>query len=403
MSYLFNIAVLIKSIRGEDYNSADSQFTDADGRELSFRGHLIKLDDFAVMHRGLVTEYKEILHREIFFGQPLPDWFTRAIDIESLVDDPRDHTAGYSFIDHPQNGFSPFFPLYGQWLLSDPERATEFADYVNGTVVWKSARCFQHLRSFSKLRLALCIIKIIDVGPSVRATEMARDLLRNVSGASVRSLMILFHTLCIVGIQDKTSHKILKKRFTPGAPSFETSVELVRNLVYFRRFETDLVRYFKGDREAERYATYLWPDVRSNFTGDEISERLGVKTTKYLRTRLKILEYRNVTTAIMRFHFGATEDIEGDQFYDVLSNHSSSTSSLKYGIDRNTLANAPMHHIIGCLRATINWQKLTRTDGGKPLKLAIGATRPGSVLLPDIAGDPDSKSGRSCCRLQECC
>ncbi|KAF7328313.1 C2H2-type domain-containing protein [Mycena sanguinolenta] len=385
-AYLFNMSVLLKSIRGEEYVEANVHFTDDGGRELSYKGSTVSLDDFAVLHDALTDEYDTIIARDIFFGEPIPEWFSRDIDIRSLVDDPRNVTAGYSFIDDPRNPFSDLADLYGEWLLSSPERAAQFVSIIDGQIVWKSAPCFRLLRACARARRFLITLKIIGVGPSIRATEISRDLLRNVSGAGVRNLMILYHTLVIVGIQDKTSHKILKKRFTPGAPPLATSLRLIRNLVYLRRFESDLIRFFRGDQEAERYNMYLWPDVRSNISGDVISADLGEATSLYLHLETKILLYRSIVTAFMRYNFGVQHDLEREEMYDALSHHSTTTSNQHYGLDRASLANAPIKHVEGCIATTIKWQALIGVDKPEPLRLHIGATaHKGVVLLPDVA------------------
>ncbi|KAJ6601710.1 hypothetical protein DFH09DRAFT_1355068 [Mycena vulgaris] len=365
MAYLYNIAALIKSIRGEEYSEASCQISDEFGRELIFNGEMIKLDDISALHDGLRADYDTIIWEEIFFGEPLPSWFNDLIDIHSLVDDPPNNTAGYSFLDHPKNNFVPMFGIYGGWLLSSPIRAARFVDIINGRVAWKAGPCYQLLLSFSKLR-HLCTRKIVDVGPS-------------------RSLMLLFHLVCIVGVQDKTSHKILKKRFTPGAPTTETAIALIKSLVFFRRFESDLIRYFKGDLHAERYNMYLWPDIAANMSGETISEDLGNATEKYLGVRLQILEWRGVTTAFMHFHGDPAADLPADSYYDLLANHSSGTARQRYGVGRASLANARTHHIKGCLNATIKWQFLARISGTVPLCLSMNNAH--RILLPDVAAD----------------
>ncbi|KAJ7435402.1 hypothetical protein FB451DRAFT_1379456 [Mycena latifolia] len=381
MSYLFNTAALIKSIRGEEYGEANSRISDGLGRELEFKGDYIFLDKFGDLHRGLEAKYDKIIADEIFFGEPLPPWFTITIDMRSLVDDPRNNSAGYCFIDHPQNGFADMFIFYGQWLLSCPIRAAKFADIIDGKIRWKSAPCHQLLRSFSKLRRVLCTRKIVDVGPSARASEIARDLLRNLSGAAIRSVLILFHILMIVGVQDKTSHKILKKRFTPGAMTMKTSIDFTKNLVFFRRFESDLIRYFKGDTHAERYNMYLWPDISDNLSADIISDDLYDATEKFLEVPLHILEYRHVTTAFLRHHNKLGNEEEPDESYDLLANHSTRTSQQRYGVDRSTLANASTHKTMGCVKAAMHWQNLIGISGENPIRLSTrGALSEADVM-----------------------
>jgi hypothetical protein len=88
MSYLFNCSALIASIRGEEHNEANSRICDESGRELQFYDEFVHLDKFLVLQHALVTDYNRIISEEIFFGEPIPEWFSCDIDIRSLVDDP---------------------------------------------------------------------------------------------------------------------------------------------------------------------------------------------------------------------------------------------------------------------------------------------------------------------------
>ncbi|KAJ7076529.1 hypothetical protein C8R44DRAFT_863362 [Mycena epipterygia] len=135
---------------------------------------------------------------------------------------------------------------------------------------------------------------------------------------------------------------------------------------------------------------YLWPDIAANISSDTISEDLGDATELHLRVRLPILEYRHVTSFFLNFHGNPAAETEEDNAYDLLAHHSSRTARQRYGVDRMALANASTHHIIGCIKAAIKWQDLTRISGAKPLRLTNFPTS--DVLLPDVA-DQSVSSG----------
>jgi hypothetical protein len=67
------------------------------------------------------------------------------------------------------------------------------------------------------------------------------QLLRNVPG-SYCNLLILFYVVCLVDIQDKTSHKQLKNKYVPHCPTRNVTILLIHNLVSFHPFKEYLVQ-----------------------------------------------------------------------------------------------------------------------------------------------------------------
>ena len=80
------------------------------------------------------------------------------------------------------------------------------------------------MQEIRQLLLLLCIFL---AGPSSQVTEVAHQLLRNISG-SHHNLLVLFH---VVDIQDKTLHKRLKDKYVPHCPIWEVASLLLQNLV----------------------------------------------------------------------------------------------------------------------------------------------------------------------------
>jgi hypothetical protein len=379
-------------MRGNDYVDAKFRFEDDAGRHLRFGSELIRLDDFKVLYDGLKAEYDEVIATEIFFGLPIPSEFFPDMDISSFIDDPGNRAAGFSFLDDPRNNLIDRTTIYGQWVLSTPSVQTRLANIAaDGTVTWKGAACAILLRSFVKLRLISCARNIISAGPSIRATEIGRDLLRNLPGASMRSVLILYKNLTIVGMQDKSTHRNNKKTYTPKTPNTETSVAFIHELVLFRRFEANLIHYFFGDAEAERYRLYLWPAIKRNIFGDEISDRLGEATLKYLKVKLKIRDYRHAISEFLRFHGDETyQGLAEDTYADLAQNHSSRTAYQRYGVDRAGLARSDPRLVVGCIKASIRWQQITGIQGERPVTVSLRGPLP-RYLIPDVAAqDPEN-------------
>ncbi|KAJ7021259.1 hypothetical protein C8F04DRAFT_1314834 [Mycena alexandri] len=386
MAYLYNMSALIRTIRGDDFSDASCDFSDVLGRELRFKGKTVTLEKFKATYDGLTKEYNDVIAKEIFFGEPIPPEFFPEIDIRSLYDDPSNKTAGFSMFDDPRNGFTQRGGWYGKWLLSCPIRAERFTIVRDGKVIWKTGPSAVLLRSFSKVRLIGCVRNIVGAGPSIRATEMSRDLARNAPGGNVRSGMILYHNWVIVGMTDKTSRRTNKKTYTPKTPPTDAAIAHINEFANFRAFETELVRQFFGDEEAERYHMYMWPNIGRNITGDEISDRLGVATLAYMKVMCKIRDYRSILSAFLRFHkCDLPEDTENEGF-DTAQNHSTTTSLQRYGVDRYNLARSDPRKIIACMNTLVRWQRLIKVEGKNPVTLSISKDLP-TTLMPEVAAE----------------
>ena len=214
MAYYYNTAALLTTIRSDEANSAAFSCTDERGREFSYQGNLIRVDDIKKMISDLQHRYVSVRTTCCFFGEGMPPSLFIEFEVESLVDNLQNTAPGYSFLDDPRNPFDAYRSSYGEWLLSDPERAARFVFVHEGELVWRPKPCLDLLRKMQEIRQLLLLLCIFTAGPSSRASEVARQLLRNVPG-SYRNLLILFHAVCLVDIQDKTSHKHLKDKYIP--------------------------------------------------------------------------------------------------------------------------------------------------------------------------------------------
>lgn len=271
MAYLYNVNGLLKAIRSADENNPSVNFTDSAGRVMTYEGNTIKLDGFTLIVEGLLEEYRRIVKDEIFFGKPIPEVFTKSIHLHDLVDNTRNVSPGYCFIDDPRNGLDSHATAYAMWLLSDVTRASAYTYVDAERLIWRPQPSFDLLSSFQKARQILLTLSITSAGPTPRSTETARQLLRNITGSEVRQVMILKNVLCVLSIQDKTSHQYLRNHFTPHCPSYDVSEALIVNLVFFRPFERTLVTLFRGPQAGRRFHLYLWPRFDTKAIVDAVS------------------------------------------------------------------------------------------------------------------------------------
>lgn len=215
------------------------------------------------------------------------------------------------------------------------------------------------------MRELLLLLCIFTAGPSSRASEVARQLLRNVPG-SLRNLLILFHTLCLVDIQDKTSHKQLKDKYVPHCPTRSVAQLLIYNLVIFRPFEEYLAQILLGDEVALRYHQQLWPGIQGTISDTRLSDAIGRECSRHLVTAssigkvsYKILFWRNLVTAILKYRSDVRINSTHQQYYlDTAMMHSSTIAIARYGGITDNLPMSDPRQVVECIKVGFAWQKI---------------------------------------------
>ncbi|KAK7017839.1 hypothetical protein R3P38DRAFT_2539939, partial [Favolaschia claudopus] len=385
-AYIYSCHSLLNSILDE-YNDSEVQLGDIEGRSIIFDGARIERAGFKTLDEQLRAEYDRVLAL-IFHNQTPPADVLPAIELAKLLDNQHNNDGGFCFADIPGNNLTRLATVYAEWLLSDPERRSLYTRTYNGELHWQSAPCADLLRLFEDLREVQVVWAIVSAGPSIRSTEIARQLLRNLNTGAMRNVHFIFNCFTLVGLNEKTSGLRLRRRMTPHAPTYRVATALVHEICVFRPFQRHLIQYFFGAAEGLRYHLYMWPGIKKNFDGGRISSLLGDATEKALGKRLQILDYRKVLTAFCRYIIPkpAWEDFQ-DHFFDSLQHHSSATSYRKYGVDASTLGGSDPRKIAGCLQACISWQNILGIEDGNPLTLTLPASfATDTQLVPAFLG-----------------
>ena len=365
MAYYYNTLTLLAVIRTDETNEASFTCTDERGMEFSYRGSLLKVRDITKMINDLHDRYKTLTRTHAFFGEPIPHSLSLLVNIREIIDNLQNIQPGYSFLDDPRNPFHNYRSAYGEWLLSDPQRAAKFAYIHDERIIWKSNPCFTLLRHMQETRLLLLLLCIFSAGPSSRATEVARQLLRNQPGSS-RNIFILFHVLSIVDIQDKTSHKRLRDKYVPHCPSLSVAEDLVYNLAVFRPFEEYLVQILLGDEAGLRYHHQLWPGLQATITDGQVSDAIGRECSRHLlstssmsKVSYKILFWRNFVSAILKYRSDVKVNAIHQQYYiDTAMMHSSTMGVSRYGGDTSNLPMSDPRQVVECIKLGLAWHDI---------------------------------------------
>lgn len=365
MAYYYHTSALMAYIRSDETNEARFTCTDMLGREFSYEGNILRVDDITKMINDLYARYNNQIRMKCFFGQPVPETLALTFDIRDIVDNLQNTHPGYSFIDDPRNPFISFRSSYGEWLLSDPQRASKYAYNHGEHLIWKPAPCFEFLKQMEEIRELLLLLCIFSAGPSSRATEVARQLLRNLPG-SYRNFLILFHTLCLVDIQDKTSHKHLRDKYVPHCPTPSVAILLIYNLAIFQPFEEYLAQVLLGDEASLCYHEQLWPGVQGTISDTSVSDAMGRECSRHLvsssclgKVTYKILFWRNIVTAVLKYQSDVHTNATHQQYYsDTAMMHSSTMSVSRYGVNTNNLPMSDPRQVVECVKLGYEWHKI---------------------------------------------
>lgn len=358
MSFAYNASVLLRVIRGSEFNVAAFVYTDVQRTELSYHGSLINLSMIKSMIDDQLQVYCATLRQKAFFGEEIPQHLLPPILLDKLADDVHCRNIGYSFIDDPRNNFLQYKSTYGEWLLSTPERRNLYIRMEGSSFVWNIAEAVKLLKAFQAIELELVPGLIYSAGPSARGTEVSRQLLREMAGC-FRNVGIVMHSVSFNSTTDKSSHLQLVDRFVPHTPSREWAIAFVQYLVIIRPFAEHLVEsLFAHDTDLlNRYRFFLWPGIAKTLSAEDLSQKLGKITETSLGIRFGIKHWRCLTTTILQ----AVSDeqigeLNRQYFHDTANMHSTRTAMSKYGGNTANMSGSDSRIVSGCVLVGKSWQ-----------------------------------------------
>jgi hypothetical protein len=330
----------------------------------------------------------------VFFGYDPPD-FDLDLDPRNLVDDARNRSPGFCFLDSLKNPCRDWKDFYAHWLLSISALANEFSEIRNGQLIWRPGPSLKLMRSMDEANNHLELANVIGAGACGRGTDLAYQYLRNSPGSAIRNLQVLYKNLCFVGLQDKTSKKRLHDRYVPSAPPLSVAKLIIFNLGVLRPFQEVLAHQLLGPDHARRFHEALHPRLCGNLTSDALSRRLANTTEEFLHARLPITKWRKIVGTISKRHSDPLAfEISKTYFCDIVAHHSGSTAEAVYQQASGSIEGVSPEHIIGCIKHSIAWQDLTGIDKESPLTVTnVGAGNAQASGQLTLTGGTDAATG----------
>jgi hypothetical protein len=392
MSFAYNASCILRVIRQKENNISSFTFTDVLGTELSNRGHIINLGMIKKMVEGQLVKYHQVLQKLFFFGEEIPVHLMPEIEIEKLLDDVQNRSTGYTFVEDPRNGFADHKAAYGLWFLSDQDRKKKYTYHNGAKLVWKPKPAIELIKAFKALDLELAPGLVFSAGPSSRATEFSRMLLREMPGAT-RNLGLALHNVSLNATTDKTSHQRMLDTFVPHIPTREWALVLLRHLIIFRPFIEYLVeQVFQTDQEIlRRFYFYLWPGISESLTSHVLSEKMNQISQVYLGQGYGIKLWRSLTTVILQFlSDDEVSEMNRQYYFDTANMHSTSTAISKYGGNTGNMHGADTRVVAGCVRVGLAWHRRIDIGQARPLSCT---TDPGMSITSGQGSTSTSMEG----------
>ncbi|KAF8872171.1 hypothetical protein CPB84DRAFT_1753691 [Gymnopilus junonius] len=333
MAYLYNTCCLLATVRSEEVSPPSFTFTDAFGRQVSYKGDLISLDAVKRMHDGELVGFWNYVQENLFFGEEIPP---------ELV--PQLFVHRRSPATHFKN-------------TAQPMAIGSFLDLLE--------RKSMSTRSSPNIALPQASTS---AGPTERATEFARAQYRNVTG-SLRNLRYSFTTCGRVSTQDKTSHTKMKDLNIPHPPTREWAHVLIFLLVVIRPFEDFIVGRLLDDEAVQRYRYQLWPMIRKPMTADKYRELMGKVTKKYIGIGLTPKIWRSLVTYFCKY-------LTEPQAFELHKHLWAATLAKKL------VPNSRVQK--GCIQVSMDWQKHVNIGQDRPLKIAGITDDPLELATADL-------------------
>ncbi|TCD60567.1 hypothetical protein EIP91_009851, partial [Steccherinum ochraceum] len=329
-SFMFNAVKYLRLLQDSESNPSDFKWSSADHDELDYHGNRVTLAAIRETITTQVEAYVRFVKQVLFFGEDTPLGMTWDSPVSDLVDDTTTTKTKFSFVDDPRNGLA---------LHKD-----------NPKLIWNTKALLTWLQGYedSQLILAVLIILSASAGPSARATEFARYLLRERLGCR-RNVSTTLKNVSLDSTVDKTSaRRRVQHHFA------EYAVEQI---------------FPPGHAAVESYLYNLWPSVYGplgHMDSDKLSAALADATERCTKQRFGMRLWRSLTTVIFsQFADPDLSTIQAETYYDRANMHSTSTADQYYGGNTGLAPGSSATSALGFARVSATWHKIYIMDLGQ--------------------------------------
>lgn len=331
---------------------------DFTGDNVIVSGKVLRLRDVGYFVETIIAEVKEMIRTKLFFGLDLFDinWSPGVVHEE-----PRNRTIKYSCFQDPTNRFCGHRFDILKAILTHPHLQGRF-HYVNKglKVVWKAGACFAYMAACHEVEMLLFCGTQTSVGEPARGSEIASHLIANVSGGTLRNVLVMFQYLCMMGTFNKTSHLTERDVTMMRVPHPEIGRLWMLYLSFVRPTIVLWQSYFNGPEAAARARDHLFFGLHRPVSSVELSRNLSRHTQRLLSIKITLSLWRHIVTWFLNHQSARLSEGHNPLKRSALafqSGHSERTHAL-YASDVRLPAGIDLHTFFDSMRTSGIWHDL---------------------------------------------
>jgi len=233
--------------------------------------------------------------RKLTFDNPL----FGISDDETIHDDPRNLEPSWSFVKHPLNSWNATStPTLLEYIISTPQIFAQFGYYnAQGDIVWKPGACYQYMREFFDLSMDMFVAMVLSAGEPARASELASNLLANISGGSIRNSLVLFNLFALRGTFNKTSWATSSDKAMVRIPLIRVGRLYVRINAFIRPLFVEWQHVFRPHM-AHNASHFLFPGLDRPVAARDLSLKLSVSFDRITGFKMSLGTFRQFMSFI---------------------------------------------------------------------------------------------------------
>jgi hypothetical protein len=331
---------------------------DFSGDNIIVAGRVLYLRDIRHFIETLIAEIKDNIRTQLFFGVDVADinWSPGII-----YEEPRNISIGYSCFRDAHNSFARHKNDLLRVILTHPRVRGHF-HYIDqqGLIVWKAGPCFAYMQSCHEVEMKLFAGTQTSVGEPARGTEIASNLIENVSGGTLRNILAMFQYFCMMGTFNKASHLTGRDMNMMRVPH----PELGRLWMLYTTFVKPLLviwqKYFGDKNAVARARTRLFFGPHRPVTAFELSRSLSYHTYRLLKIKISISLWHHIATWFLNHNPASFSDylaISNLSVFATQMGHGEATHAL-YAPDARLPAKVDFHIFFQTMRASGLWHEL---------------------------------------------
>ena len=261
---------------------------DASGTAAIIGSHTIHLRNIKDVALGAYTR-SLVAVRKLTFDNPLFD----ISDDEIIHDDPRNLEPDWSFVKHPLNSWNAkSTPTLLEYIISTPELFAQFGYYdAQGDIIWKPGACYQYMREFFELNMDMFVAMVLSAGEPGRASELASNLLANISGGSIRNALVLFNLFALRGTFNKTSFATSSDKAMVRIPLIPVGRLYIRVNAFIRPLFVEWQHVFRPHM-AHNACHFLFPGLDRPVATRDLSVKLSVSFDRITGFKMSLGTFR---------------------------------------------------------------------------------------------------------------